>query len=370
MHQVTPDRDSVGRLAVVAHGLRGWPLVTIGVVVGVFLVLFVGLTLLAQHQAKQDARLRITVATQPPDLAIPCYLDAENVIESAVESEKASCPASLAPMPKPRRAPVVRVGQDAAEDANERGFKVSSRGGPTVEEFLKAQEAGDKFAAGYEQALQALTASSKGLLGGLLRPEDRTQDQYRAEVDRYIAAYGDYLLEQVQWNYVHGTLGLLALGVSNPTDRVFEDVRVQIYIPGQVMAMDPACTDRPGWPARPRSYGSAPPLIRAEYPYLTSGSRARLAAALQPPMQRPTIDNSGSARVTFPPVTLRPRDEDVPLDRIVLVIQEAPGTRITGTSKATALNADGVSDGSLCLQVRNTPLPVSELVARDDSDDE
>ena len=66
--------------------------------------------------------------------------------------------------------------------------------------------------------------------------------------------------------------------------------------------------------------------------------------------------------MTSPPVTLRPRDEDVPLDRIVLIIQEGPGTRITGTSKATAFNADGVSDGSLCIQVRNTPLPVSELV--------
>ena len=125
---------------------------------------------------------------------------------------------------------VVRVRQDAAEDANERGFKVSSRGGPTVEEIPKAQEAGDKFAAGYEQALQALTASSKGLLGGLLRPEDRTQDQYRAEVDRYIAAYGDYLLEQVQWNYVHGTLGLLALGVSNPNrSRIRGRARPDLY---------------------------------------------------------------------------------------------------------------------------------------------
>ena len=52
------------------------------------------------------------------------------------------------PNAEPRRAPVVRVGQDAAEDANERGFKVSSRGGPTVEESLKAQEAGDKLRQG------------------------------------------------------------------------------------------------------------------------------------------------------------------------------------------------------------------------------
>lgn len=69
-------------------------------------------------------------------------------------------------------------------------------------------------------------------------------------------------------------------------------------------------------------------------------------------------------------MTLRPRDSGVALDDIVLVINEDPGTIITGTWKATALNAEGVSEGSFKLGVSKTPVPVGELLALNASDDE
>jgi hypothetical protein len=54
----------------------------------------------------------------------------------------------------------------------------------------------------------------------------------------------------------------------------------------------------------------------------------------------------------------------------VLIVKEDPGSIITGTWSATALKAEGVSEGSFRLVVSGDPLPVGELLALNESDDE
>ena len=76
----------------------------------------------------------------------------------------------------------------------------------------------------------------------------------------------------------------------------------------------------------------------------------------------PIIDNSGSAKVVYQPVTLRPHAH-VTLDDIALSIQEPPGNVIEGTWEATATNAEGRMRGRLSVKVDITSVPVRELLS-------
>ena len=210
----------------------------------------------------------------------------------------------------------------------------------------------------------AVSAATAGLLKSLIQPETRTSEQYEEEVRRHLSRYAEFLDESLLWSYVERNMGLLSLTLVNPTDHVYEDVQLKLYLPGQVKAMNDVPQPASSPPARPRPFGTGSPVL--DFDLL--GGRAPSWSAVIPrqagyaPPRRPKIDNSGSVKVTYPPVLLRPRAHEA-LDSIVLIINESPGSVINGTWEASATNAEGRVNGHLTVRVAKAPLPVSDLLA-------
>src|SRR5260221_9131569 len=201
-------------------------------------------------------------------------------------------------------------------------------------------------------------------MGSVLRPETRTEEQYRQEVQQHIVDYAEFLQKHLRWEYSQRTIGLLKLTLVNPTDRVFDAVQVEVFLPGQVTAVDPDELSRPDSspPARPRKFGTAPPIVGFGLDSILSSKVVIPRAARITTQRGPKIDNSGSAKVTYKPVTLRARSREI-LDDIVLIIKDPPGSVIAGTWEATATHAEARVKGNLAVKVATTALPVGDLLA-------
>src|SRR6266571_6905787 len=89
---------AVGALYVLAQlsgSLHGWELV-LGLTLGVvFTGSAVGLPLLDRWQSQQEARLKVDLEMDPPELTLPAYADDKKFIESLLVVEKTACMASL-----------------------------------------------------------------------------------------------------------------------------------------------------------------------------------------------------------------------------------------------------------------------------------
>lgn len=203
-------------------------------------------------------------------------------------------------------------------------------------------------------------------LSSLRRPDKRTREEYREDVHKYLVDYRTFLCEQLQAEYLSRKACRFNVTLVNPTDRVFESVQVKICLHGRVKALvsDEIPTPRGvRRPARPRPFGTPPPLIdfgsisgiSPSYvpagPYVSSFNKPKLV-----------IDNSASARITYPSVTLRPRAQ-ISLDEVALIVNEPPGSVVTVTWEATAMNAEGRAKGSLPARAATTPLDALELLA-------
>jgi hypothetical protein len=91
-------------LLVPRPGLHGWRAWVVAAIKAVITTLTVILPLLAQYQAKQESRLRVSVQPDSAGKAIPAYVNTHVIIDSLVSSEEADCVASL-PKPRPERLP-------------------------------------------------------------------------------------------------------------------------------------------------------------------------------------------------------------------------------------------------------------------------
>jgi hypothetical protein len=84
---------------------------------------------------------------------------------------------------------------------------------------------------------------------------------------------------------------------------------------------------------------------------------------------RPRIDNTGSARIRFPGVDLRP-DETIRLDAFYLLGEATATKALTGSWTATSKSVSGVVRGTIELPVASplTARAVFELPLADDED--
>jgi hypothetical protein len=198
------------------------------------------------------------------------------------------------------------------------------------------------------------------------RPDGRTAEEYREEVQGHISRYAKFLNDHLRWEYVYWHIGRLRPALVNPTDRAFEEVQLEIYLSGQVAALYPGRLPRPASskPARPRPFGTRQSLMSLpENSFVTRNSVIPPPANLVPESApAPKIDNSASARVTYPPVLLRPH-ASVTLDDIILFAKEPPGAVVPGTWEASGTNAQGRVSGDFTVRVADTRLPVRELLA-------
>jgi hypothetical protein len=356
-----------------AASSHGWKLILSIATGAVFTVLAVGLPQIQQWQSNQESRLQVELVTEPPELVIPSYVDTEGVIDTLLKAEEAKCLSSLNP-PQPTRR--LRDLSSEAFDVDKVSSENGSEGsltGVTIRDLTQLTEkkkSGEALTDEEEQVLvdfqKKASLIAKRFAGTFTTemmsdPDQRSAEEYRSEVERHLIRYREFFDEWLIWEYVKSGIGKLKVTLINPTGKVFEDVQVEVYLPGKVEASDPEEVDEPydSPPHRPRAFGERTPK-----PLITFPSYSGIPAGLHFPKQHfgPEIDNSGSARVVYRPVTLRPHAR-VTLDDISLSIQEPPGTVVEGTWEATATNAEGRVRGRLFIKVDVASVPVRQLLS-------
>lgn len=365
---LTAGLAAVGVVATSVDLSGGWKAVSI-VVLAVLAVIAV----VVEHVEKarvdevQAARTRLDVQVSLVPGVVERAGDVSAFVDLWVAAEREVCLASVQP-----RLPAGSV-LDLAELQDDGGA-----GGLTLDEMESIEArlaAGDSVSdserRGYAAAKSALSgtaiaaamAASKnlGVLGGAFSsPEHRTEEQYREEVDAYLDDVASLLRAVARWHEIDAGTSRVHVAVTNATARNYTSVEVEIYIPGDVRAVDPeGLPDLPDAPARPRAFGSRKPTGFG----LAYGSELFMRGAVVPPRLRsgPVIDNGGSVRVTFPPVDLRPGDT-VSLDPVHLVVPGAAASAIAGTWTATATNADGRASGSLACVVAEPTLETESVL--------
>jgi hypothetical protein len=207
---------------------------------------------------------------------------------------------------------------------------------------------------------------------GLVKPDGRTREQYDEQVDAYLdkarAALPGVILKRAH----ERKLGLLTFSVRNETEQPIQSLLLEIMIPVDgvmaVAAWD-ADLDKAVMPKRPimlgedkrspfdglTGLGYAPSLLGR--PWLDIPTIASRGPRL-------SIDNSGSARLTFDDVDLYP-EETVRLPEVFLYANAAlhAGQTVTAQWSARARNLTGVMRGSLSVPMDSVVPTVEELLA-------
>lgn len=202
-------------------------------------------------------------------------------------------------------------------------------------------------------------AATKSFLS-VTEPEDRSPEEYRAQVQNYL----DELRAALPAELRAGASSLLTpcvFALTNDTPTNLAEVRLLVHVPGEAEASEP---DEPGsgLPRPPRPYGPRrinrfPALDVPDYGWLT---QSMIGEGIRIPGVE--VENGGSATLRFPPVHVRPYDT-VPLPPVVLLLS----TPVVATWEATSTGADGKLSGTVQLNVAGAPISVAEALAPDAS---
>ena len=173
----------------------------------------------------------------------------------------------------------------------------------------------------------------------MLFNETRSADKYRREVASYLDEMAPLLPLKARAEALVDRVPNMQLVLVNDTEHNFSAVRVEVAINGDVWAYLGEEDAEPRLPAPPRAWGTSKLADMSEY----------LLPSIQlPPLAEPSgpyIDNSGSARIVFEDVDLRPSGR-VRLDPIHLVCEAAlAGTTLTAKWAATSESVSGVARG-------------------------
>lgn len=361
---------AVATLAVLPGLLSGGWLVAALVAVAAFNALAHALTRFEQSRSAEEARARsrLDVSLHPADVVCAAVADLSEVVAEWRPREEAECLASLAPRPEAARE---FVDLDALPEPDGSVSHLSIRELRRLEERKKdggdlTEEEEQALAAAQAQIRRALEPMTRGVMSSMAaafggRTDRRTEAEYRAEVSAYLDEAEAGLAEWLLCAEVQQGVGALQLSVINRTDRNYDRVLIEVYLPGKVSALDPEQVGKPEpLPGPPRPLGEPESLPHSTFDFPS------LAHSLNVPPLQPLygleIDNSGSTRIRFAPVSLRPK-ESVELDPVILRIHEPPTTVLDGTWTATATNADGRVEGALLITVTEPGDPRS-LLAR------
>lgn len=358
---------------VFGEDLQGWSLIAGVVSALIFAALTIGLSELEKRQAARlEVSLDVSLAGRTEDLRIVEY-DADGVIDRMVTEAKDECLASL----RCEQTPVRSLAAD-----RDRPLSLSVSGELDPDDPLQGVTLGDlrrleerrAFGEQLTDAEQATlsearryTIASVTKRGSLLNatylasePDKRTEEQYLEEVAAYLIEYRKDLEDRLVGAYAERGDGRLALTLVNPTDRVFEAVQVEVCLPGEVKAVDADRVYVPySRPARPRPLGERRPI---SFGFPTVSTMPQHLLRTSQGVFDPNIDNSASARIVFPPLTLRPRARQS-LDVVHLLVEQPPGKMVEGTWEATATNAEGRDGGNFSIRVSDDLLPARDLLA-------
>lgn len=189
-----------------------------------------------------------------------------------------------------------------------------------------------------------------GNYGTIITHEQRTVEQYRAEVDEYLRQAKEQIPARARAIAVEEIAPSAELQVVNETDSNFADVQVEVMLPGPIsgyLAISDAW-EGVDFPTSPALYRTARLL---QHPSM--GALPFISSHRVPP--RAWIDNDAAGcRILFAAIDVRPRQAvQLPSFRL-LARAEGAGMRIPGKWKVTAKNADGVVEGSIDVYIDRT----------------
>ena len=171
---------------------------------------------------------------------------------------------------------------------------------------------------------------------------NRTGKEYGGEVLSYLEESARLLPDKARAEAIVGRDPSMQLVLSNETDHNFTAVRVEVTIKGDIWAFGYPEEAEPEMPGRPRAWNELS-MAGLTMPPISVAPASEIFG--------PFIDNSGSTRLEFKEVDLRPKDK-IELDPIYLVADATlAGTTLTIHWKATSTSADGVSEGKFTVTV-------------------
>jgi hypothetical protein len=202
------------------------------------------------------------------------------------------------------------------------------------------------------------------LSGTFLQGDRRSHDEYRAEVNEYLTRAAERLPTKVWALAVENLSQPCHLQLSNPTERNFDEVQLDVDFRGDIMGYAERADARVGaiFPPAPCLYDPTPRLASSlQYlpPFLP-----RVTYAAPVPELWVTNTDDGS-RVRFRPVHLRPREKKTLPALYFLAHLESAGTSISGHWSATAKNVDGDVHGTVELRVTSSVTSAALVLSGD-----
>ncbi|PWJ46916.1 protein of unknown function [Quadrisphaera granulorum] len=187
-----------------------------------------------------------------------------------------------------------------------------------------------------------------------LKPEDRSQEQYRAEV----SAYGTTLakaLPTIREQMAARVLAPLIVNVTNPERKNLAGVELVLHIEGDVRAV-PVEDIEDGWdpkddmPTAPRKWGPRSTWASTDFLASISGADFPLGSLAR----QVQIEHDGSVTLRYPPFDLRPKGGQE-LSSVVLLVPDGAARTRRATWIVTATNRDGLAEGELTLDFSAAP---------------
>jgi hypothetical protein len=291
---------------------------------------------------------------------VPVELTPVNFSKSAqeawLESERDECLASLRKH---------RAAQRRAEAESGDGISASR-----FRDLAAADGAAGRSLRDHMAEMASAQQRMASMLGSLTRTvaEDRSEDQYERQVERYIADCRDELPSALR-EAASAALVPVSFIVENATDDNYAQVVVKVYCPGDVDGGEPSSyvSRNKGLPRRPRPFG---PRQEAPYalqmPTYSAALASGLSAGLSAPGPGFDIERGGSVRLTFDPVDVRPQQQHVLPETVLLPGKELSAVRVEWS--ATSTSVSGVVRGSFELPVVGEPWQLEEALAYEPAD--
>lgn len=210
-------------------------------------------------------------------------------------------------------------------------------------------------------------ADSASILNRLAarREEDRTEDEYAAEVEKYLDRCRQQLPRAI--GALRSALSpVVEFQVRNLTDANYQRLEVHVHVQGDVTAFDGRAEFR-----GLSTYTPKPPRIWGPWTEAPLAGMRTPANKLLPSQtatfpttnsRGPTIVNGGSADITFHPLDLRPRANETLDDGILLLAGSNLAGNVNCTWTATATNMDGRAGGTFTIPLRERRVDLSRYL--------
>jgi hypothetical protein len=197
-------------------------------------------------------------------------------------------------------------------------------------------------------------------------PEERSVEQYRHQVEQHLLKCRTQLAAAVHEAAAARVLPV-TLRVLNQTDVNLENVQVELYVPGEVQALEVGSDRLASNEHFPRALPALPHYGSVARALPIAFSPGLPAARTFTPSQTIHIVNGGSATIHLPPVHLRPR-RHADLEAFVLVAAVGETGPTTAEWSATCTNQDGVVTGQVEIP-RAEPMLFYETFVADEEEE-